>query len=79
MVVPVDTSPKLEIGDPSLVFEHQFLTLEDLGSYSTYFDISPDEKHFVMIQVQGEIDPVSRYNFILNWSQEVERRLKSSR
>jgi Tol biopolymer transport system component len=75
MVIPINLSPQLEIGDSRMIFENVFLTKENLQSYSTHYDVSPDEKYFVMLQ-GGEKIQTSRYNFILNWSQEVERRLK---
>lgn len=78
MVVPVNLSPELEIGNPKEILVDLFLTQANLQSYSTHYDVSPDEKYFVMLQ-GGEKIFTSRYNFILNWSQEVERRLKNTK
>lgn len=41
-------------------------------SYSTYYDVSPVEDRFVMLEAATETG-VSRFNVILNWVEELER------
>ena len=46
MVVDVTTDPALRIGSPRLLFEGEFQT----GSFWSNYGVTPDAKHFLMIE-----------------------------
>ncbi len=62
MVVPVRTNPSLNVGEPKLLFE---------GNYVSDYDVTADGQRFVMIK-PGEQESAS-INVVLNWFEELKR------
>jgi serine/threonine-protein kinase len=62
MVVPVRTNPSLNVGDPKLLFE---------GNYVSSYDVTADGQRFVMIK-PGEQES-AQINVVLNWFEELKR------
>ena len=67
MVVAVETTPTFKAGSPRQLFERSFFR-EGLPSN---YDVSPDGRRFVMIQVAGT--SATQLNVILNWFEELKR------
>jgi serine/threonine-protein kinase len=68
MAVEVQTSPKFSASKPKLLFEQP--------SYANGYDVAPDGTRFLMIKSNDE-QPVKadQLNFVLNWFEELRRRL----
>jgi len=72
MAVDVKARPALAVGKPRLLFEGDFLlTHHDYG-------ITPDGRHFIMIQPVGK-KPPAELHVVVNWSDELRARLASAR
>ena len=67
MVVPIRTSPSLEVGTPRELFHGPWL--EDMfGDRS--FDVMPDGAHFLMLEANPAAAPELRV--VRNWGAELE-------
>jgi len=40
---------------------------------NTSCDVSPDDRHFVMIEMDRDARRLTHFNVVLNWFQELER------
>ena len=72
MVVPTDTEPTFNPGNPDLLFEAGHLLAISGGVRA--FDISPDGQRFLMLTQGSAGDSTavdSQINVVLNWSQEL--------
>ncbi len=70
MSVPIRTVPHFTPGKPTLVFEKSYAWG---GTMSTY-DVTPDGQHFIMIE-HDESEAPHRLNVVLNWFDELRRRV----
>ncbi len=70
MVVPITTTPSLQVGAPRVLFEGEFRNVE-LGSGSRTYDVSPNCEQFLMITENTEQQ--TKLNVVLNWFDELER------
>ncbi len=68
MVIPIQTSPTFNAGEPRLLFEGRFLP-GDPGLPN--YDVAPDGR-FLMIESEGE-PTVTKLNVVLNFFEELER------
>ncbi len=70
MVVDVETAPTFRAGRPRVLFEGQFY---DFGI--NCYDVTPDGSRFIMIKEDpAELGP-AHVNVVLNWFEEVKRRV----
>ncbi len=68
MVVPIQTRPSFKAGKPRVLFE----------GFPIEYDISPDGQRFLIMKrsgVEGSNAKGGQINVVLNWSQEVDRRV----
>ncbi len=70
MVVDVETKPTFRAGKPRMLFEGHFL-----GSY----DIAPDGTRFLMIKEDPAESGPAHVNVVLNWFEEVKRRVPGAK
>jgi len=73
MVVGVATEPALRFGKPTMLFEGRYGGVTGCASY----DVTPDGRRFLMVG-EGELpphDPVTHINVVLNWFEELKRRV----
>ena len=70
MAVPVETKPAFSAGRPELLFSGYYFWS------GHYYDVMPDGKHFVFIQNAQQNDRPSQINVVINWREELERRLR---
>jgi len=69
MAVEVVLTPNFHLtSQPRPMFE---------GRYLQFYDISPDEQHFVMITKEKAI--LTQFNVILNWSEELKWKVPSGK
>ena len=70
MRVPVDSGHALAVGRPELLFPCNCF---DSGRY---YEVTPDSKHFLLIQNAQPVSPVAQINLVLGWGGELERRMR---
>ena len=70
MRVTVDTGPSLAVGRPELLFPCNCF---DSGRY---YEVTPDDKHFMLIQSAQPVAPVTQINLVLGWGGELERQMR---
>jgi len=76
MTVDTTTQPSFRAGAPRLLFEGNFLTGT---AFRANYDVTPDGQRFVMVQ-QGEgVSGVSQIHVVLNWFEELKRRVPAGR
>lgn len=70
MSVAVETSPKLSLGAPRVLFDLRYA----FGSGITIpnYDVSPDGQRFVMVKDESSS---GRLNVVLNWQEELKQRV----
>ena len=73
MRVTVDGGQALAVGRPELLFPCNCF---DSGRY---YEVTPDAKHFVLIQNAQPVSPVAELNLVLGWGHELERRMHEKR
>ena len=74
MVVDVETAPTFRAGRPRVLFEGQFY---DFGI--NCYDVSPDGSRFIMIKEDpAELGP-AHVNVVLNWFEDVKRRVPGAK
>jgi eukaryotic-like serine/threonine-protein kinase len=68
LAVDVQTSPSFRAGTPKVLFEEK-------GSYTGFYDVSPDGKRFLMIKRPGAAQGLNnQVTVVLNWFEELRRR-----
>jgi serine/threonine-protein kinase len=70
MAVEVETKPTFRAGKPRMLFEGPYL-----GSY----DVAPDGSRFLMIKEDPAESGPTHVNVVLNWFEEVKRRVPGAR
>jgi hypothetical protein len=73
MVVDITTQPTFQAGTPRVLLEEGF-RLTGRGSSANY-DVTPDGQRFLM--VQGGDANLTQLNVVLNWFEELKRRVPS--
>jgi Tol biopolymer transport system component len=66
MVVDIQTEPTFTAGKPRLLFE---------GQYGAWWDVAPDGQRFLMVQPVEPEQPATQINVVLNWFEELRRRV----
>ena len=72
MVVEITTEPTFSAGTPRLIFEGNF---RPSVATRAHYDVTPDGQRFVMIQVGGSDSAPTQINVVLNWFEELKRRV----
>ena len=86
IVVPVETEPTFEHGNPEILFKGQYVSFNLGPIILTPWDIHPDGKRFLMIKppVETSTEPVTdestsvvprKINIVLNWFEELKDRV----
>jgi serine/threonine-protein kinase len=73
MVVDVQTEPTFSAGRPRLLFEGNYRIAP--GRSIAGYDISPDGQRFLMIQEGGQDSAPTQIHVVLNWFEELKRRV----
>ena len=68
--VSILTEPTVHVGSPELLFEGKFMASSHL--WGRNYDISPQGDFFILIE-EGEVQPATQINVVLNWSEELKR------
>ena len=71
MAVDVTTEPTFSADTPRLLFEGNFQRATLFGAA---YDVTPDSQQFVMITA-GEQEAATQINVVLNWFEELKRRV----
>lgn len=71
MAVTVNLVPEFKAAAPRLLFEGPYLLV---GGQS--FDVSPDGERFIVLEpVEKELEPLTHFNVVLNWFEDVKQRV----
>jgi Tol biopolymer transport system component len=70
MRVTVDSGQALVVGRPELLFSCNCF------ESGRYYDVMPDDKHFLLIQDAEPVSPVAQINVVLGWGSELDRQMK---
>jgi eukaryotic-like serine/threonine-protein kinase len=73
MAVRIETNPTFSAGRPVLLFGGNHLRT------GHYYDVMPDGKHFVFIQTAQANDRPTKINVVVNWLEEVKRRVPAEK
>ncbi|MCH8267337.1 MAG: serine/threonine-protein kinase [Acidobacteria bacterium] len=74
MAVEIATEPTFSAGLPRLLFEGNF---QPSAASLANYDVTPDGQRFVMIQEGAPDSPPPQINVVLNWFEELKRRVPS--
>jgi Tol biopolymer transport system component len=69
MRVTVDGGQALAVGRPELLFPCNCF------ESGRHYEVTPDAKHFLLIQNAQPVSPVAELNVVLGWGRELERRM----
>ena len=73
MVVAVESGEELTSEQPQMLFEDRFLSpFMNTSAGETTYDVSPDGRHFVMIQRSADAKR-NQIHVVLNWFEELSR------
>jgi hypothetical protein len=78
MAVDIDTKQGFNAGKPHLLFEGPYAVNNPMRGY----DVAPDGQHFVLIRPAAEAarpvqPPPTHITVVLNWTEELERRVSA--
>jgi serine/threonine-protein kinase len=76
MAVDVETKPTFRAGRPRTLFEGRYLSYWDNGNSD---DVAPDGTRFLMIEPDPAESGPARVNVVLNWFEEVKRRVPGAK
>jgi len=68
--VSILTEPTVQVGSPELLFEGRFMG--NSWFWGRNYDISPQGDFFILIE-EGEMQPATQINIVLNWFEELKR------
>ena len=77
MVVDVTTQPTFTAGTPKVLFEGQYV--DSVVVANTEYDVAPDGQRFLMIQPIEREGGLSQIQVVLNWFEELKRRVPAAR
>ena len=72
MVVEVIIQPNFSAGSSRILFEGQYAPM---SMRRANYDVSPDGQRFLMVKEGGQDLEVSQINVVLNWFEELKRRV----
>jgi serine/threonine-protein kinase len=70
MAIAISTEPDFTAQKPTLSFEGRYL--QEGVSQCSLYDVSPDGRHFVMVQPEERSTP-TQINVVINWFEELKR------
>ena len=70
MSARVQISPEFAAQKPQVMFEGNFVNV-----YGIEYDVAPDGAHFIMIQADEPNSPPAQLNVIINWLEQLNRRV----
>jgi hypothetical protein len=75
MAVEIATQPTLRAGQPRLLFSGPYRG----GGASANYDVTPDGQRFLMVKDSAQATTVTQINVVLNWFEELKRRVPAGR
>jgi eukaryotic-like serine/threonine-protein kinase len=77
MAAAVETKPTFVAAKPKLLFEAHYET----GLYPSFpsYDVSPDGQRFLMIKPSEQESAATQINVVLNWSEDLKRRVPTGK
>ena len=72
MVVPVETEPTFRAGRAQPLFDAE--RFPSGSGFISNYDVSPDGQRFLMVEGEADSGP-ARLNLVLNWAEELKRRV----
>jgi serine/threonine protein kinase/Tol biopolymer transport system component len=76
MAVETTTQPTFSPGKPRLLFEEQYVIGPGGGAA---YDVTPDGQRFLMLKAAEQEQAPTQINVVLNWFEELKRRVPSGR
>jgi serine/threonine-protein kinase len=73
MAVEIRTQPAFSVGTPRLLFEGEYVYLP----WGANYDVSADGQRFLMLKPSEEQQPATQINVVLNWFEELKKRVPS--
>lgn len=73
MAVEITTEPTFSAGTPKMLFEGGNFQAAVMSR--AHYDVTPDGQRFVMIQLGGSDSAPAQINVVLNWFEELKRRV----
>lgn len=77
MAVEVTTQPTVSAAKPRVLFEGQYLLTRFPQAGVTY-DVSPDGQRFLMVKEIEQTTTATQINVVLNWFEELTRRVPTN-
>jgi WD40 repeat protein len=74
MVVSISTEPAFKPGTPQVLFEGPYKNVPGLS-----YDVAPDGQRFLVLQPEHDDSQVRELHVVLNWFEELEHRLPTSK
>jgi Tol biopolymer transport system component len=78
MAVDVATQPAFSAGKPRMLFEGPYAA-SVFPLTGVAYDASPDGQRFLMMEEAGQPKPATEINVVVNWSEELKRRVPVKR
>ena len=78
MVVEIETKAGFAPGSPHLLFDQPYAH-GGTGGWVANYDVAPDGQHFVMLKEDDTQSSQLELRVVLNWAEEVTRRLSSGK
>ena len=79
MAVEITTQSGFSVGKPKVLFEGRYLPNPGPISVSSNYDVSPDGQRFLMLKAGGQEQAATQINVVLNWFEELKRRVPAGR
>jgi hypothetical protein len=76
MAVEVTTQPSFSAGKPRVLFEGAYVPTP--RSFQNY-DVSPDGQRFLMVKATEQAQAPTQINVVLNWFEELRRRVPAGK
>ncbi|HSE39793.1 MAG TPA: protein kinase, partial [Acidobacteriota bacterium] len=76
MSVPIQLKPVFNAGNPTVLFTREIVRADRAFNYVDSFDVTPDGKHFIMLQDAGDPskDEMPTLNIVQNWFAEFKNK-----
>jgi len=78
MAVQVSTQPTFSAGKPAMLFEKEYAASQFPATGIAY-DVSPDGQRFLMVKEIEQSSSATQINVVLNWFEELKRRVPSGK
>ena len=78
MAVQVSTQPTFSAGKPAMLFEKEYAASQFPATGIAY-DVSPDGQRFLMVKEIEQSSSATQINVVLNWFEELKRRVPAGK